>query len=157
MYEILIDSREKMPWTFQKTDLCAGSKVIGLKTGDYAISGLENRIVVERKRNTAEWSQNIIQERFERELNRFSSFDKAFIICDFDLHDILAFPHNSGIPKFMWPKIKMLPQFILKKTSYFQIKYNVNILFAGAGNGATLTQSLFNEAYISWIKSAKNT
>jgi ERCC4-type nuclease len=68
---ILIDTREKNPWLFEKY----GVRVIkkGLKSGDYSVKGLNLRsgVFIERKAVNDLYSTSTAQiERFKRELDR---------------------------------------------------------------------------------------
>lgn len=145
---IIVDSREQMPYVFSPDSFCAGSCTKKLNSGDYSISGLEDYFTVDRKRNTSEWSQNVIDERFERELDRMRQIPHSFILCEFGLADILSFPVNSGIPTYKHSGIKIRPEFILKRTMEIQVQYPTKIFFCGDRTTAikTLT-SLMKRIY----------
>jgi DNA excision repair protein ERCC-4 len=75
---IVIDTREQLPYDFKHP-----SVIRTLKTGDYSIEGLENSVVVERKRHN-----EIVQcmtwgrERFERELERARNFRRFHLVIE---------------------------------------------------------------------------
>lgn len=123
---VLVDTKEQMPWHFE------GAKNQSLKTGDYTLEGFENILCIERKRNTGEFAKNICEARFVRELERMIPFKYSFIICEFDIHDVMSFPHNSGIPKKVWHKLRTKSQFLFGRINDFRIQYGVQIILAGA-------------------------
>lgn len=121
--EILIDLREKKPWTFSdarsrhpETEFTLTRTV--LKTGDYSIRGLEEDFAIERKGvkdfiNTL--NQN--QYRFYAELQRMNAMRFAAIVIESHLdlftggnktvHDILRMSgdENHFMQKMMTIKI----------------------------------------------------
>ena len=130
-FTILVDNREKegFRWWFDEDDFCAGSRLATISTGDYTIEGLEDIVCIERKRNTAELSQNLIEDRFFKELVRMQSFKYRAIVCEFNMFSIINFPYSSGIPQSKLKFIKITPQFILSKITEIQVKYNVSFVF----------------------------
>lgn len=82
-WTILIDQREKSPWTFKGLTGKKGGKEVKvvpktekvhIKTGDYTIKGYEDSLFIERKSKEDLYStvgQN--RDRFERELVRMSN------------------------------------------------------------------------------------
>lgn len=136
-YLVLRDSREQQGWDFRPSSRCLGTTIQGLKTGDYSIQGWESVFVVERKASTGEWVQNINQARFTRELERLTAFPHAYIVLEFSLDDIASFPVNSGIPERIWPKLKIRPDFILKRTLEMMLAYpSIHFIFAGSSERA---------------------
>src|SRR5688572_9057132 len=61
LYTVIRDTREQKGWIFEANAYCEGTVIETMKTGDYTLRGLEDRFVVERKRNVAEFAQNILQ------------------------------------------------------------------------------------------------
>jgi hypothetical protein len=113
-----------------------------LDTGDYTIQGYEKLIAIERKGSITEWAANIVQPRFERELQRLSKIKYAYILLEFDMHDIMNYPASAGTSFRIQSKFKLSAHFILKKTLEFQVKYGVKILFCGP-YGKDVALSLF--------------
>lgn len=77
-FVIKIDTREQRPWTFPKEI----QTVIGkLDEGDYAVAGLEDRFIVERKSLQDAW-QTLThgRERFRGEILRAISKDAKMLI-----------------------------------------------------------------------------
>ena len=130
-YLVLRDTREQRGWDFPEKHPCLGTEEATLKTGDYTLKGYESIFVVERKFSTGEIAQNIVQNRFERELERLEEFRFPFLVCEFTLADIISFPVNSGIPKSKWQSLRITPQFLMKRLNEFQIRYRTRIIFAG--------------------------
>ncbi len=132
-FTVIRDSREKVGrWTFKKSEHCNGTIVKALKTGDYTLEGLEPYFVIERKKSTSEWSNNLGQERFYRELDRLTKFADPYILCEFTIDNIMEFPHNSGIPRRRWSSLHISPAFLLKKTLEIQVNYGIHIILAGS-------------------------
>lgn len=141
-YTVIRDTREQEGWWFPENGECEGTVEKKLDTGDYSIIGLENKFVIERKRNTSEFSQNINEDRFYRELDRLESFEFPYLLLEFTLDDIFRFPVNSGIPKFKWSKLRLTPQYILKRLLEIEIQYKTRIIFAG-DRGMEMAELLF--------------
>lgn len=129
-FQIVIDTQEQIPHLFEENDRCGGYVRAKLKTGDYSLVGYENIFTVERKRNLGEWCQNINQDRFERELIRLSDYQFPFLLFEFGVGHILRFPNDSGIPKYVWPKLKVNSPMIMRRTFEMQFKYpKVHMIF----------------------------
>lgn len=134
--DIIVDTREQTPWDF--SDQFAQDKYYDftanrgtLKTGDYSLKGLEDIFVIERKASSAEIAQNITEDRFEKEFQRLVNYKYKFVICEFDMRDVMNYPIGSGIPERLWAKIRISGKYILKRITELQIEYNVPFLFAG--------------------------
>ena len=136
-HEVIRDNQEKKGyWTFENT------VSEHLKTGDYTLRGFENLITIERKASTGEVSQNMYEERFEKELIRLEEFRHPFMICEFTLDDVHCFPATSGIPRKIWHKIKMTSKQMLSTLCRYQIQYKTKIILAGT-DGKQVAESLF--------------
>jgi hypothetical protein len=143
---IIIDSAEKMPWSFEIYP-CTVERG-NLQTGDYTLKGYENLLAVERKRNTGEISINLgLKWRtFHEEFERMSEFKYKYLICEFSLDDLIAFPDRSGIPKKTWPKIRTNGRFLISKLTKECDKYGIELLFCGNRQEAiTTTMGIFRE------------
>lgn len=125
------DTREQKGWLFEETDNCNGTIIQGLKTGDYTLCGLEDVLSIERKGTTGEFVKNINEHRFEQELKRLEGYKHPFIILEFDIEDIMRFPLNSGIPKHLWPKLRISKWYILKRMMELQVNYKTKMILAG--------------------------
>ena len=147
-FTVLRDTKEKVDyWDFGKSNFCLGTESVSLETGDYQIKELPSNILtIDRKRTTSEISQNIFEDRFERELERMEKFKHAFIITQFDLCDIMSFPSNSGIPKFKWGKLRVTADLILRRICEMEINHNVKFVFAGL-HAKRYCESLFKRIF----------
>lgn len=130
-FTIVVDSREQKPFSFRRTAACEGVEVRALPTGDYSIAGLEDILTVERKASTGELAGNVQDERFERELARLRDFEHAWVVCQFTLADVLAFPAGSGIPRSRWRTMRMRGPYLLRRVSQLMVEYGVPFLFCG--------------------------
>lgn len=143
-YEVIRDTREKenQGWIFPAKSPCKGTVIQKLATADYTLKGFENALAIERKATTSEIATNLTQDRFDRELERLQEFKYAFIVCEFMLEDVIKFPLNSGVPEKLQSRIRVTPQFILKRLNEIQIKYGIHLIFAGR-YGREFCSSLF--------------
>lgn len=125
---ILIDSREKYPWTFAEKGLEVISKK--LDTGDYSIEGMEKIVCIERKRSISEWSLNLTSKRFFREIERMVDFKWKFILLEFSIDKLFSFPDGANLPPKVKERIKVRGPFLVKKTNEIMIDYGIPIIFA---------------------------
>lgn len=143
-YTIIVDTREQRPWSFAHR---ATSKT-KLDTGDYSIAGMEDIIAIERKQSVNEIATNIVETRFVNVLKRLSSIKYGFILLEFDLEDIFRYPIGSNMPKHLWEKSRIKPQFIMKHVLEWQMKYNIHVLFCGdADNAEKTAEYIFDRVY----------
>lgn len=131
-FTIIIDTREQKPWSFNDY-MVSHAK---LDTGDYSIKGLENILCIERKRNVAEIANNITESRFKDVIGRMSNIKHSFLLLEFDLEDVMNYPIGSTIPKKLWSKIRISPQYILKHIVDLQIEHNIHIIFCSSSSNA---------------------
>lgn len=143
-YRVIIDTREKIYYQFSESDSCKGWIRGKLDTGDYSLEGYEDKLCIERKRNTGEFCTNCLEKRFENELERMKKYKYSFVLCEFSLTDIIEFPINSGIPSSKWNSLKITGNFLLKKLNEFQVKYHSNFVFCdNALNAQKMLNSIF--------------
>jgi ERCC4-type nuclease len=143
-YTIIVDTREQKPWSFPEHTIAVSK----LDTGDYSIQGLEDILCIERKRNVSEIANNITEKRFTDVLSRMSKYRFPFILLEFELNDVLDFPIGSDIPKKLWDKIKIKPQFILKNLIEMCLLYNIYVIFCGSkANAEIYAESIMNKVY----------
>lgn len=148
-FTIIIDTREQKPWNFEH-HAKANHK---LDTGDYSIEGLENLLAIERKRNVAEFANNITEKRFVDVVERLSKMQYAFILFEFDMDQVMSYPIGSDIPKRLWDKIRISPAFLLKHIVDLQITHNIKIVFCGnSDNAEKMALSIMRRVY----KESKN-
>jgi ERCC4-type nuclease len=130
-YVIVVDTREKKRILFAKNDYVSKK----LDTGDYSIQGYEDVLSIERKATVSELCQNIIDDRFWREIERLSAFPEKCLVCEFGLHDILRYPKGSGIPRRRWKYIRIKPKFILSSLYKIENEYGIPVYFCGSRQG----------------------
>jgi len=112
---VAIDTREQKPYQFDKYE------VKTLKTGDYSIVGLEDRIAIERKSKAdAFGSLGAGMKRFERELIRLSELDYSAIVIESDLANFLKPPAFT----------RMSPKAAINTLVSWSVKYNIHVFFA---------------------------
>ena len=126
---IIRDTREQTPWDF-KYEKTVAEEIGTLKTGDYAIKGLENKLCIERKGCIEEFANNLGREfsRFSKELIRMDEFSHSFIICEFPLKDLIEFPYHRPNQKLQQIS-KITGKYLLKLILEIQLKHNVKIMF----------------------------
>ncbi|EKD93169.1 MAG: hypothetical protein ACD_28C00221G0002 [uncultured bacterium] len=117
MPNIVIDSREQRPYSFGLP-----SVVTALPTGDYSLVGLESMAAIERK----ELSDliNCItfkRARFERELDRASSFRRFWVLIEGTIDQIERGKYRS----------KVSSESVLGSIAAWENRYNVRFVFAG--------------------------
>lgn len=140
---IIRDTREKHGWQFNGNEYWAGTIDNGIRTGDYTIQGYEDILCIERKGGILEIANNINEERFERQLERMRDFKYARIVCEFNMNDVLNFPHSAPLPPYQKSKIRIGGDFILRRLMEVEFEYpNIHIIFAGKF-GQRVTESIF--------------
>jgi ERCC4-type nuclease len=92
---VVIDTREQESYTFPAERFVTVRRA--LPTGDYSLVGLEHDIAVERK-SAEDFIHTVIRdrERFRRELVKLAGYDRACVVVESGLDDILAGAYRSG-------------------------------------------------------------
>ena len=101
-FTILIDHREKAPFTFagilgdadqKRRPLVVAMQMRHLATGDYTVEGLEGQVAVERK-SLADLYATLGQcrARFQRELHRLAAYRFAAVVVEADWPTVLQSP-----------------------------------------------------------------
>jgi ERCC4-type nuclease len=117
-----------------------------LHTGDYTLEGFEDVVCVERKACVSEIAMNLGRKKgaFNAEIERMKDYAFSFIICEFNVDDILKYPEGSRVPRTSRSQVKVTGKYLLKCLLEFQIWYNTKIIFCGNKNNAFLVcNSLF--------------
>lgn len=124
-----IDSREQLPYTFSSP-----SETGALPIGDYSISGLENRISIERK--TLDDLVGCLtqeRERFERELFKGKALDYFALVIEGSLSDLAEGRYHS----------EALPKSIIQSLLAFSVRYRLPVFFCESRTyGEKVTESL---------------
>ena len=143
-FTIIIDSREQQPWDFYHY-ATAKQK---LDTGDYSIEGMENIVTIERKKSVNEFANNITEKRFKDWTSRLSKVEFSYILLEFNLSDVLRYPVGSNIPKRMWDKIRISPNYIIKNLLELNLNYNIDVIFCdNAVNAEHLAEQIFKRIF----------
>ncbi len=136
-FTILRDTSEKTGYIFSPSKYCAGTIERNLYTGDYSMEGYydEKIVCVERKGSVAELAGNLTNkekwEDFEDELCRLESFRFPFLVLEFSLAQLRAFPIGSGIPKSRWKRMRIRGPYLEKLLCAIELKYKTRVVFAG--------------------------
>lgn len=129
---IIADTREVNPWCFDpKFALADKGKYYNnvtvvrekLPTGDYSLSGYEDKIAIERKGSLTELVGNLTsgRERFERELARSLSFSYFYVVIESDFSKLMTKCYRS----------QMDAHAAVQSVAALSQRYNVPFLFAG--------------------------
>lgn len=143
-FHIIIDTREQQPWSFDHHVVSSHK----LDTGDYSVRGLENILCIERKKSVSEIANNITEKRFKDVIGRMAQYKYSFLLLEFEFDNILSYPVGSNVPKKMWDKIKISPNFIIKHLVELQVFFNIKVLFCGSpSNAEKMALSIMKKVY----------
>lgn len=143
-FTIIVDTREQQPWNFYNY----ATAVTKVDTGDYTVQGLENIVAIERKKSVNEFANNITEKRFKDWTGRLSEIEFPFVLLEFSFTDILNYPVGSNIPKSMWNKIKIRPNYIIKNLLELNLYYNINVILCdNHRNAEHLAEQIFKRVY----------
>lgn len=110
-FTVLVDQQEGLPYTFEglRADAARGRvplvvpiRTQHLRTGDYSIAGMQERVSVERKSLTDLYrTLGQARDRFVRELERLAVMDCASVVVEASWHDVLfnSPRHSRLVPK----------------------------------------------------------
>ena len=140
-YRVIKDTREKDGWTFTEYDKCAGMDMGTLHTGDYTLQGFEDVICIERKASASEIAMNLGRKKtpFLAEMDRMKDYEFSFLLCEFDMEDVIKYPVGSNVPAKLRPHVKITGKYMLKCLIEFQLWYDTKIIFCGNKDNAFLT------------------
>lgn len=127
---------------WDSSDCCDGTIIKKLNTGDYSIEGHEDQFTIDRKGCLSEFATNLTDLRFTRELERLAQIKHSFLLLEFEMSDVMAWPYGAGLPSDKIKYIKTTPQFIVMKINEIMVKYGVKVIFA-ADHGKEIAYSLF--------------
>jgi len=139
-YKVIKDTREQDGWFFSEYDKCDGMEIGTLHTGDYTLRGFEEVVCIERKACASEIAMNLGKKKgaFNAEMERMRDFPFSFLVCEFDMADVLRYPEGSRVPSKLRSQVKVTGKYLLKCLLEFQIWYDTKIIFAGNKNNAFL-------------------
>lgn len=154
-YTVIRDTREHegKGWLFPPGDSCRGTFVGTLDTADYTLLGYEDVFRLERKGSVAEFVANITQKEkwadFKAELERLEAYEAPFLVLEFDLEQVAAYPDGSGLPWAVRRKVRVKPQFFLKRLLEIELAFKTKIIPAGR-RGKEVASSLFKRIVERW-------
>ena len=102
--------------------------------------------VLKERLCTSEIAMNLGRKKkpFQAEMERMKDYSFSFIICEFDMDDLLKYPEGSRVPKSARSKVRVTGKYLLKCLLEFEIWYDTKIIFCGNKNNAFLVcNSLF--------------
>lgn len=118
-FTIIIDSRENLPYDFKLIKPEPITKRRSLKTGDYSIKGLEDKICCERKTiSDFLGSVGCNRQRFEKEFQRMAEMQYAALVLEFDFKTLFLNPPARS---------KMNVKAAFRTVISWSVKYNVCI------------------------------
>lgn len=126
---IIADSREQLPY-----DLPGATRGT-LSTGDYSIEGYEDKVAIERK-TLADFLGCVGRgrDRFQRELERLSSYACPAIVIEATLEDILRHRENEDIFS------NVHPHAAVNSLIAWSVRYRIPVWLAGdRASGEALT------------------
>ena len=138
--KIVIDSREQAPFAFQHERYAESVAEVGaLDTGDYSLSGLTDRVAVERK-SLPDLAACLgrERERFERELQRAAALEAFAVVVEASWADLAAGNYRS----------KLNTHSACQSVLAFTARYRVPFLFAGSRAGAEYAPWGFLRQYL---------
>lgn len=138
-YTVLRDTSEKdtYGWLFEPSECCLGTVERNLYTADYSLDGYydNNFFVIERKASPAEFAANLTNKEkwddFKQELERLEAFAHPFIFLEFTFQDVVLFPRGSGIPPYLWRKLRVSAAFFQRRLDEIDLRYKTKIRFVG--------------------------
>ncbi len=137
--DIIIDTREQLPYidVFDRLKINYYKKA--LRTGDYSIKGHENKFALERKTlNDFISSITSGRERFIKEMKRASAFTYFAVIIETSYFDIKHKNYYSDVP----------PKVILNTIFSWSTKYNMPFFLVGSREGGALATVKLAEFYL---------
>ncbi len=146
-FTIQIDTREQRPWAFASSDICNGSLVKKMKTGDYCLLGEPEGLVIERKARISELAMNLVQARFDKEMTRMAQAAVPIVMTEFPFSDILEWPVSGGLSADKLEMVRTSGPFLASAIFRLQLAYPwVHFIFASV-HARRMTLSLLQRAH----------
>ena len=144
-YTVIRDTREQSGrgWQFEAKGRCEGTITQKMDEGDYTLVGWEKSLCIERKGSVSEFARNVTEKRFERELERMEVYDFPFMLLEFGMEHVCAYPVGSGIPQRQLKYLKFTGKYYLKRLTEFEVNYKTKIILCG-NRGQGVARSIFN-------------
>lgn len=154
---VLIDKREKHPYQFEDLN-CDKSEGGGplvvptestlLASGDYSLKGFEDQVTIERK-SLSDLYGTIGQgrDRFERELERLTTFSYAMIIIEATWQEVIVEPPSHT---------QLPPKIVFRSILAWSIRYGVPFFPAGPRRLAEITTFRLLQKFFATTGEASN-
>lgn len=143
MMTVIVDSREQAPFAFQHERFGATVEVGALAVGDYSLSGLEDKVAVERKS-----LPDLVlclgreRERFERELARGAALEAFAVVVEASWAELAGGQYRS----------RLNPHAACQSVAAFMGRYRAPFLFAGSRAAAEYVAWSFLRQYLEGAK-----
>ena len=137
--QVIVDSREQLPFTFSHERYDVQIQQGTLAVGDYSLRGLEDKVAVERKS-----LPDLVQclgrerERFERELQRGAALDAFAVVVEGSWSDLANGNFRS----------QFNPHAACQSVLAFMARYRLPFLFAGSRPAAEYSVWGFLRQYL---------
>ncbi len=125
MIRIVADSREQLPYTFEKYEVEVNTGT--LPVGDYSILGFEDRVAIERKSidDLIACLMGKNRERFCRELSKLRFYELGAVVVESTMADIAHGRYTS----------QMRPHSALQSIAALMVRYKVPFMYCGDRSG----------------------
>lgn len=156
-FTVIRDTSEKKDhgWLFTESTHCTGTELFNLYTGDYSLKGLHEQkfFVIERKGSVCELVANMTQTdkwaNFKDELERLEEWKHPFVVCEFPFRLLVSYPFGSNLPRHLWKKVRIRPQFILSRMHDIFFHFKTKFIFADTPEAAKqVALNLFKKAWL---------
>jgi hypothetical protein len=162
-FRMVRDSNEQegTGWKFaasRKSDpqLCSGTVIAPLETGDYTIEGLEHVLRVERKGSVEDLVSSMCDGRMKGQLSRLSKFKYAYVVIEARFDDLVNWHFSATAMRKAGFKVGLpTPDAAVSAFMKFHFAYpSVHMFFVGKG-GRDFIRSLFKRVIEDYAKGQK--
>ena len=139
-FRIIVANNEKAPYTFdgfladtdkQERPLVIPWELAHLKTGDYSIAGMEDRVTIERKSLADLYSTlGKHRARFEREHQRMAEMEFAAVVVESSMANAVVNPPERS---------QLHPKTVYRTSLSWAQRYGVHWIWAGDRRGGEIT------------------
>ncbi len=136
---ILIDTREKAPFSFLQCGADISTERAALTVGDYALAGLADRVAVERKSlPDLVLCLGAERSRFERELQRAAALESFSVVVEAGWQALADGKYRSNLN----------PGAACASIAAFSARHGISFMFAGNREQAERYTALFLRQYL---------
>jgi|APGre2960657404_1045060.scaffolds.fasta_scaffold06905_2 ERCC4-type nuclease len=146
---LIIDTREKTPWSFENDKDFESVVFEKLDVGDYAIKEIVDLCVIERKATVDELFNNFTKdkERIYAEIDRMKNYKYRFIVIEQDLSQILDHQNYYINKAFGARRNPRMPVAVVASNlTQIMLEHNVHVIFAGK-NARSITKAILLRLY----------